>query len=65
VWCYRRCVAIYIRGVECAMVTALFVMSSVGSLTCRLELSFQAALESVGWSVLGWVMTDIYTLNFY
>jgi hypothetical protein len=37
------------------MVTTLFVMSSVGSSTHGLESSLEVALESVGWSVLGWV----------
>jgi hypothetical protein len=51
-----RCVAIYIRGVECAMVTALFVVSSVGSSTRGLESCLGVALESVGRSVLGLVV---------
>jgi hypothetical protein len=41
--------------VESAMVTTLFVVSSVDSSTCELESSLEVALESVGWSVLGWV----------
>jgi hypothetical protein len=45
----------YIRDVEYAMVTTLFVMSSVGSSTRGLESSLEDALESVGLTVLGWV----------
>jgi hypothetical protein len=37
------------------MVTALFVVSSVGSSTRGMESSSEVALESVGRSVLGWV----------
>jgi hypothetical protein len=40
------------RGVESAMVTTLFVVSSVGSLTRGLESSLEIALESVGRFVL-------------
>jgi hypothetical protein len=43
------------RDVESAMVTTLFVVSSVGSSTRGLEWSLEVALESVGRSVLGWV----------
>jgi hypothetical protein len=39
-----------------AMFTTLFVMSSVSSSTRRLESSLNVALESVVWSVLGWVV---------
>jgi hypothetical protein len=41
--------------VESALVTNLFVVSSVGSSTHVLESSSEVALESVGHSVLGWV----------
>jgi hypothetical protein len=37
------------------MVTALFVVSSVGLSTRGLKLSLEVALESVGQSVRGWV----------
>jgi hypothetical protein len=43
------------RDVESALVTTLFVVSSVGSSTRGLESSLEAALESVGRSVRGWV----------
>jgi hypothetical protein len=42
--------------VEYALVTTLFVVSSVGSSTRGLESSLEVALESVGRSVLGWVV---------
>jgi hypothetical protein len=45
--------------VESALVRTLFVVSSVGSLTCGLESSSEVALpvelENVGRSVRGWV----------
>jgi hypothetical protein len=47
--------SLYIRHVESALGTALFVVSSVGSSTRGLESSSEVALESVGRSVLGWV----------
>jgi hypothetical protein len=53
--CLGRCVPIYIRDVESALVTTLFVVSSVGSSTRGLESSLELALESVGRSVLGWI----------
>jgi hypothetical protein len=36
------------------MFTTLFVTSSVSSSTRGLESSLNVALESIGWSVLGW-----------
>jgi hypothetical protein len=41
--------------VESALVTTLFVVSSVHSSTRGLESSLEVALESIGRSVLGWV----------
>jgi hypothetical protein len=45
--------------VESALVTTLFVVSSVGSSTCGLESSSEVALlvelENVGQSICGWV----------